>query len=597
MCLFVARATTVLPEYQVTDDNLAHLVQICQRLDGIPLALELAAARAKLLTTAQIATWLDHRFRLLTTGNRSALPRHQTLQALVDWSWELLSPGEQALLRRLSIFAGGMSLAAVAAICPDEGLHEFEVLDLLTQLVNKSLLIAEREQGKETRYRLLATIKQYGQERLAETDEADKFRQRHLDYFLQWGEQAEQELFGPEQVDWLNQLEVELDNLRTALSVAQKIDVEVGLRLSTALWKFWEARGYSREGEAWIAQMLARAGDLNQHATARAFGVQSDLLHKLSNFDLSRTRAEECLALYRGLDDQEGIAFGINRLVSVLNNRKIEEIFELLAEGLSIYKALGNQLGVAESLGLLADQESYTKNDFAKASEYLDESLSIYQQIGHLAGMGSVFSSFGWMASVQGEYAEARAWIEKDLDLKERLGVGGSIWGLSLLAGLHFRLGDYEQARNQFEQCLVLSQQTGEKRAELWTLVGLGYVFLKMGKPGRAWQIFMESQQNFVQAGETGGVICALEGIASLAVNREQAERAVRLFAWADATRESFQNFRPPVEQADVDLDISFILEMIDEEEYAAAYSEGKEMTMEQAIALATEVGGGETAV
>jgi tetratricopeptide (TPR) repeat protein len=581
----------------VTDENFIPLIQICQRLDGIPLALELAAARVKMLTTKQIATHLDHRFRLLATGNRSALPRHHTFRAMVDWSWDLLSPDEQALLRRLSVFAGGITLTAVSAICADDDMNELEVLDLLTQLVNKSLLIAEREQGKETRYRLLATIKQYGQERLAETDEADKFRQRHLDYFLQWGEQAEQELFGPEQVDWLNQLEVELDNLRTALSVAQKIDVEVGLRLSTALWKFWEARGYSREGEAWIAQMLARAGDLNQHATARAFGVQSDLLHKLSNFDLSRIRAEECLALYRGLDDQEGIAFGINRLVGVLNNRKIEEIFELLAESLSIYKALGNQLGVAESLGLLADQESYTKNDFAKASEYLDESLSIYQQIGHLAGMGSVFSSFGWMASVQGEYAEARAWIEKDLDLKERLGVGGSIWGLSLLAGLHFRLGDYEQARNQFEQCLVLSQQTGEKRAELWTLVGLGYVFLKMGKPGRAWQIFMESQQNFVQAGETGGVIFALEGIASLAVNREQAERAVRLFAWADTTRESFQNFRPPVEQADVDLDISFILEMIDEEEYAAAYSEGKEMTMEQAIALATEVGGGETAV
>jgi predicted ATPase len=595
--LFVARALSVHPEFQVTEDNFAFLVQICQRLDGIPLALELAAARVKMLTTEQIASRLDHRFRLLTTGNRSALPRHQTLRAMVDWSWDLLPPDEQALLRRLSVFAGGMTLTAVTAVCADDDVNELNVLDLLTQLVNKSLVIAERNQETETRYRLLETIKQYGQERLVETDEASRFHQCHLDYFLHWGEQAEQKLCGPEQVDWLNQLELELDNLRKALSLAQKVDIEAGLRLSTALWKFWEARGYSREGEAWITQFLTQANDVNLPIKAKALGIQSDLLRKLSNFDLATTKAEECLELYRALADQEGIAFAINRLVAVLNYKKNERIFELLAESLSIYRAVGNQLGVAESLSLLADYESYIRNNFAKASEHLQESLSLYQQIGHLAGIGGDYGRLGWIATAQGEYEQARIWIEKDLALKERLGVGGGIWALSSLAGLNFRLGDYEQAQSQFEHCLVLSQQTGEKRAECWILVRLGYVFLRMGKLGRAWQTFMESQRNFGQAGEVGGVIFALEGIASLAVNREQAERAVQLLAWADMMRESFQNFRPPVEQADVDRDICYILEMIDEAEYADAYAVGKQLTTEDAIALAVEVGNGQVAV
>lgn len=593
MRLFVARATTVLPQYQVTQGNLAPLVQICQQLDGIPLALELAAAKVTVLTTEQIASGLTQRFRLLATGNRGALPRHQTLQALVDWSWELLAPEEQVLWQCLSVFTGGMTLTAVTAVCSDNGLNEIEVLNLLTQLVNKSLLIAERQQGQEVRYRLLETIRQYGAARLAETDQVGKLRQRHLDYFLQWGEQTQQKLIGAEQVGWLGQLEAELENLRTTLALAQQIDVEAGLRLSIALWKFWEARGYAREGESWIANMLEQAADINQHLKAKALGVQSDLLFKLSSIDLARHKAEECLILYRELDDLEGIAFGIHRLVCLLDNKEdgVTSIFELLAESLSIYRTSNNQLGVAESLEALAMQE-LGKTDFTKAKEYLAESLSIYQQIGHLAGIGAISNLFGRAALWQGNYAEARVWTAKAAIIMARLGTGGGVWTLMTLGTLDFRLGNYEQARNQLEQCLILSQRTGEKRAVAWALAWLGYVFLRMGKLGQAWQILIESQENFIQVGELSGVTFALEGIASLAVQREQAERAVQFFAWADATREAIEDIRPPIEQADVDRDVAFIKEMIGEEAYAGAYAQGKKMTMEEVMALAVAVRG-----
>jgi non-specific serine/threonine protein kinase len=298
MRLFVDRATAVLPQFQVTADNITSLAQICQRLDGIPLALELAAARVRVLTAAQIAVRLDDRFRLLTGGSRTALPRQQTLRALIDWSWELLSSPAQQLLQRLSVFAGDMRLAAIEAVAAGSGVDVYDILDLLDELVNKSMVIALRIQGQETRYRLLETIRQYAQEQLAQAGQTDIFRQRHLAYYQQWGVEAEQALTGPEQGSWFKRLPTELDNIRAALGWAQVANPESGLLLVNSLYRFW-IQGYMNDGLFWLNQLLSQTESITVTTKARALWVQGRLAYQTTDSELAIALTEDSLALSR----------------------------------------------------------------------------------------------------------------------------------------------------------------------------------------------------------------------------------------------------------------------------------------------------------
>jgi len=287
--LFVERAGTVLPDFTVTDDNAPAVVQVCHRLDGIPLAFELAAARVKMLAVEQIAARLDDRFRLLTGGSRTALPRQQTLRALIDWSFGLLSEQECVLFRRLSVFAGGWTLDAAEAVCSDKDesgrmkdenhpsafiLHPFDVLDLLSHLVNKSLVIVDREQGKDARYRLLETIRQYARDKLLESSEVGAVRDRHLRYFVEVAEEAEPQLRGAGLVPWMRRLNQELDNLRAAMEWAREDGegaavgynaveynrVELGLRLASSLWWFAFIGNIWKEEAVW--ECLLRIGNV-----------------------------------------------------------------------------------------------------------------------------------------------------------------------------------------------------------------------------------------------------------------------------------------------------------------------------------------------
>ncbi|MGD2077298.1 MAG: adenylate/guanylate cyclase domain-containing protein, partial [Chloroflexota bacterium] len=254
--LFMERAETALPGFKMTEQNAASILQVCRRLDGIPLAIELAAARLKLLQVEQIATRLDDRFRLLTGGSRTALPRHQTLRAMIDWSYDLLSKSERVLLERLTVFAGGWTLEAAEAICSGALLTRDDILDLLFQLINKSLVISDREQGVETRYQMLESIRQYGKEKLIESGEIEQMRDKHLDFYLTLIEKAEPELRGPEPARWYEMLETEHDNLRSALEWSKQAHEQAGLQLAGTLEWFWNARGYMSEGRRHLADLL-----------------------------------------------------------------------------------------------------------------------------------------------------------------------------------------------------------------------------------------------------------------------------------------------------------------------------------------------------
>ena len=282
--LFIDRVLLVAPHFDVTKENAPAIAQICYRLDGIPLAIELAAARVKMMSVEQISKRLDDRFRLLTGGARTALPRQQTLRALIDWSYDLLSENERLLLRRLSVFAGGWTLEAAEEVCSGDGIEPDEVLDLLTQLVNKSLVVVmEPSPSGETRYRMLETIRQYAREKLLETGGGEVVRDRHLAYFVKLVEQAEPELYRSHQARWLNRLEDEIDNLRIALEWALATDVESGLRIAAFPWRFWQARGYLREMGEWLAQLLERYPTTDT-LHARALAIYSFCIFRQGNF-------------------------------------------------------------------------------------------------------------------------------------------------------------------------------------------------------------------------------------------------------------------------------------------------------------------------
>jgi predicted ATPase/DNA-binding CsgD family transcriptional regulator len=273
--LFHERAQLVQMDFALTKVNASSVTQICSRLDGIPLAIELAAVRIQTLSVEQIAEQLDQCFHILTGGSRIALPKHQTLQASIDWSHDLLLEPERVLLRRLSVFAGGWTLDAAEAVCAGNDVEVNAVLDLLTQLVNKSLVLAERAQGQEARYRTLETIRQYASERLLKAGEGEQLRNRHLHFFLRWAERVEPKLRGPRQLQWLNQIEAELDNLRAALewSLTQAESGEAGLRLASALLAFWYQRAHVSEGYTWLNRALTSS------ATSDSGAVRAKALH------------------------------------------------------------------------------------------------------------------------------------------------------------------------------------------------------------------------------------------------------------------------------------------------------------------------------
>jgi predicted ATPase/class 3 adenylate cyclase len=625
--LFIDRAKTALPAFTLTDANAPAVAQICARLDGIPLAIELAAARVKLLKVEQVAERLDDRFRLLTGGSRTALPRQQTLRAMIDWSYDLLSESEQVLLRRLSVFAGGWTLEAAEEVCSikdedgrtlaphasagvkDEGrskegvlhpssfiLHPligpFDVLDLLDQLVNKSLVVVDADivpegyEDTEARYHLLETVRQYAREKLMEAGEGISTRDRHLNYFMRLAERAEPEFTGPHQVAWMKQLDTELDNLRAALEWSLEQDVLAGLRLASALKWFWVTYDRFRDGSEKLAQLLTKPQALvRTPERAKALAAQSLLLPYMGNFTQARMWGQESISIYDELGDRLGLADGLLALASCAGN--FDHARSLIAQGLEHYQALGDKPGLARALGMQG--EFSDPADYLQARRYLEQSLAICRELGHIAGIGANLINLGTSANRQGEYALARVWLEEALEVNRAFGRVRMAETLMAVAELSFRDGKYDQARTCLEEVLSIMNENGQAFSDPWAITRMGYIALRLNDPARAGKLFKESLKRFKNAGSTIGIAYTLEGYASLAVLQNQLEQASRLFAWSDVARANVSNIRPPTEQADVDHDLATIRTRLDEAAFAAAQAAGRAMSIDEAIADALE--------
>jgi predicted ATPase/DNA-binding CsgD family transcriptional regulator len=412
--LFVERARAARPTFALTDLYAQPVARICRRLDGIPLAIELAAARVTALSVEQIADRLDDRFRMLTGGNRTALPHQRTLRAAVDWSYDLLSEPERALLRRLAVFAGGWSLEAAEAICAGDEIESSEILDLLQRLVDRSLVVAEAHANGSNRYAMLEMLQHYALDRLAEGGEEEDARRQHAAYFLALAEQAEPELRGPREREWSACLDRENENLRAALRwCIDRTEAEQALRLGSALWRFWFQRGYLVEGLAWLEQALALApasGDASDAllgARARALNGAGNLASVRGEHVREAAFLEESLALRRRLGDTAGEAIALLNLGTAA--RSLGDSATASArynESLELFRSLGDTVNTATSLFNLG-RLRHDEGDQERAAALYGESLALFQTVGSERGVAIVMSRLGDLARNRGDLAAA----------------------------------------------------------------------------------------------------------------------------------------------------------------------------------------------
>ena len=550
--LFIDRATAVFPAFTVTNANAPALAAVCNRLDGIPLAIELAAARVRSLSVEEINSKLDNRFRLLTGGSRTALPRQQTLRALIDWSYDLLSDQEKTLLRLLSLFAGGWTLAAAEQVSTGECIEAWEVLDLLTSLADKNLVLA-RTQGEVTRYHLLETVRQYAYDRLTESGESRVVRTRHSDYFLMFAEEINPKLDGSEQIQWLRVLEEEHDNLRQALTwyaedVQDAEAGEKGLRLAAALQPFWMIRGHLSEGREYLIALLAHSkGRKPTKACAMALNRAGTLAHLQGDYAQAHALHEEGLSLIRELGDKEDIATSLiarGRVASAEGHFQARALYE---ESLSIYRELGNQEGIACSLtylGIAVQQQG----DYDLARSFFEESLSIYRDLGNQRGIAHSFIQLGLLAHEQQDGILAHVLIE---------------------------------------ECLALQRDLGNRQGIIMALKNLGFIDLNQGEYDLARSYFQESVSICNELGDRRLIADDFEMLARIAFKEAQEMRCACLWGAAAALRETLGSLLPLSVREEQAREMTAVRATLGDDDFAMAWEQGRSMTMQQIIEYA----------
>ena len=550
--LFVARALSASSTFVLTEKNAPAIVQICARLDGIPLALELAAARVGSLSAEQIAARLENAFRLLTMGPGTALPRHQTLRALVDWSYDLLQEPEKILLSRLSVFMGGWNLEDAESVCGFAPLALADVLDLLSGLLGKSLALAQEVDGT-MRYRLLETLRQYGQERLSASGEIDQVGRRHRDYFVALAEAAEPHLNGPQKGRFLSELELQHDNLRQALAFCLKDEAggEVGLRLGGALQQLWATRSYLSEGNERLAAALAHPG-AQSPTKARANALFSRSLMVAMQGDHSSAKP-------------------------------------LMEESLTIYRALGDEVGIARSLNQLGNV-ALLQGNYVSARSLYEDGLMLRREMGDRAGIANSLSNLGMAAFALGDYPTTRSLYEQSLIIRQELndknGIAISLINLGRAA---IELGDHSSALPLIEESLAIYRALGDEVGIARSFNQLGNVALLQGDLPTARSLLKESLTRFRKLGYRQGFSESLEAFAFLAVKEERSERAVLLWSITAVLRDAIGSIWSPLNRALQEAALADARAKLGESAFAAAWAVGRAMTWEQAAAYALE--------
>jgi predicted ATPase/DNA-binding SARP family transcriptional activator/DNA-binding CsgD family transcriptional regulator len=547
--LFAERARHRHPSFTMRSENARAVAEICRRLDGLPLAIELAAARVGTLSVQQISEKLEDSLKLLTVGDRTAVPRQRTLRGTLDWSHDLLSEPEQKLLRQLSVFAGGWTLEAAEAVGWSNDIEQGETLDLLSGLVEKSLVVSEPTEDGRVRYRLLEPVRQYALEKLEESKKAESVRRRHAEYFLALAEEAEPELWGPEDKAWLERLEAEHDNLRAALSwTLERREAEPALRLAGALWRFWITRGYYEEGRRWFEEALEKG-----ERTA----VRARVLARLGH-----------LALWQG---------DLSRAKTAAQ------------EGLKVSKETGIEgMFTADFLIILGEVAVRTKGHNERAKELLEAALVLSRETGDRRGMAWSLGSLANMSSSQGDHERAKELYEEGLALSRELG-GAETIGVQLLSlGYEYLLeGNHERAAALNEEAATLLRNRGYRTGLEKALDNLGWAALVRGDHDRASELFEESVALCKELGDKLTAAESLEGLACTAAAKGEAERAARLFGAAQGQYEAGGYHHTPRERALREPYLAAARSRLNGALWGTNLEEGRTMTLEEAMGYA----------
>ncbi len=597
VALFIQRAQAVKPDFQITNANASAIAEICVRLDGLPLAIELAAARMKLLPPQALLARMGQRLAVLTGTSRDVPTRQRTLRNTIAWSYNLLDAAEQRLFRRLSVFVGGCTLQAVEAVCTarDDGDEAGQLLDRVASLIDKSLLQQIEQEGQEPRFVMLETIRDYGLERLTENGEMEVTRQAHAEYYLALAEEAEPEFVGPLQAMWSKRLEREHENLRVVMQWSlEQAEGDRGdsrsrgmaLRLGGTLWQFWYMRSYFSEGRDFLERALTRSYGVAASVRAKALYAATRLNECLGYLDRAEALCEESLALYRELGDTAGIAYSLHLLADVAWGRgNLAMARSQAEESLTLFRALGDKGSVAYVL-LHLGSLAIDQGEYAKARTLLEESLAIHRELGDTSSIADSLFNLARLCYLSGgDLTQAHTLLEESFAPYRELGDKESIAYCLYLSGLlALSEGDTASARSLSEQAVALFKEMRQQHGTIVSLYALAQVATAQGDYTSSQVLYQEGITVARKAGDRRNIASGLEGLAFAVAASGQCAWAARLWGAAEALREAIGAPIPPVERPAYESSVAAARAQLGEKPFAAAWDEGRLMTPEQAL-------------
>ena len=598
VALFTQRAQALVPDFALTSTNAPTIAAICTRLEGLPLAIELAAARIKLLSPQQLLSRLGHRLDVLTSGAQDLPLRQQTLRATIAWSYDLLEEDEKALFRRLAVFVGDCTLEEAEAVCnANRDLGE-DVLDAVARLVDKSLVRQEEQTDDEPRLLMLETIREYALERLEASGEAEAMLRQHATFFLHLAEESFPKMNSAEQSTWLKRLEADHDNLRAAMQwlLAQEGTEqrrEMALRLIVALKWFWFNRGYFREGQIFLERALGVQEGVVSPVLAKALELAANLAFDNGDLGQAEALSKESLALFQEQGDTVGIADGLFNLGYYARLRcQYATARSQLEEAAVLFQEVGDPWKRGRCLTELARLFT-TQGEYDRARALLEESLEIYRTLG-------VQDRIGWVLYLQaqvlflsgGDPATAQSLAEQSLPLIRE---GGHTWHsthpLDLLGQIFLQQGKTARARELCEESLATLQELGEKSIHRDVpLLSLARVVTRQGDLAAALQLYRKSLALARALGTNESIAFCLESLAAVVAAQGEPRWAARLWGTAEAWREALGTPLPPVYRADYERAVAAARTQLGEQFFAAAWAEGRSLTPEQALTAQGQV-------
>jgi predicted ATPase/transcriptional regulator with XRE-family HTH domain/Tfp pilus assembly protein PilF len=589
MALFIERAQAIAPQFSVAPTSTQTLARICAHLDGLPLAIELAAAQVKVLSLEGILDRLERRLDLLTRGAHDLPARQQTMRATIAWSFDLLSSSEQALFRRFAVLSDGFTLEAAEAVGAASDRSSIDVLEGLGALIDKSL-VRRLEWVGEPRFGMLETIREFGLEQLQQAGEVDVVHRAHADYFAALADEVEAGLAASEQAGALDRLESEHDNLRAALSwLLGGSDAERGLRLAVSLWWFWWVRGYLTEGRGWLARALAESSAAPLDLRARALIGAGTLAESQGDYSSAVDLHERALISSRAVGDERGTATALESLGNIAQDQgdlgRAKALFE---EVLEHRHALDDRQGVAHAFLNLAAVATH-QGDEGKAADFYTEALGLLHPLGDQRGIAAALTNLGALTFLRGDVSAATSLYEEALESWHLLGdKQATAVVLSNLGEVEQRRGNPEKARLLYTQARSLFDEIGDRRGAASVLFHLGRLSLDQGLPAQAAILLVGSLDISHEVGDREAVARCMEAIAELALIRLRRTLCIQLLGAAEALRESVGIPLPLAFRDDYERCVSAARVDIDDAGFELSWQAGRELSLEEAILTAS---------